>query len=131
MVVPRWSVANAIGAGLARTTCEVALFVDTEKKLALAPNEIFSRNIPAGFSNRDAVETALSLLEQKALERGANPDHLEMEVVENQQFNMVRGFNTTGKNMRIRAQVKPGLIHGQDRLLHHISSATRDEESLC
>jgi hypothetical protein len=37
-----------------------------------------------------------------------------MEVTENLQFNMVRGFNTTGKNIRVRVQVKPGLIHGYD-----------------
>lgn len=123
-VVPRWSVANAIGAALARTTCEVVLFVDTEKGTALAPNENFGRNIPAGYSNRDAIDTALTLLRQKALKQGANPEHLEMEVIENMQFNMVRGFHTSGKNMRIRAQVKPGLIHGQDRLLRNISLET-------
>ena len=27
---------------------------------------------------------------------------------------MVRGFHTTGKNMRVRVQVKPGLIQGYD-----------------
>jgi hypothetical protein len=37
-----------------------------------------------------------------------------MEITEDLQFNMVRGFQTTGKNIRIRAQVKPGLIHGYD-----------------
>ncbi len=30
-VVPRWAVANAIGAALARTTCEVVLYADTER----------------------------------------------------------------------------------------------------
>ncbi len=57
---------------------------------------------------------ALDLLEGKAIDRGANAAHLEMEVTEDLQFNMVRGFATTGKNVRIRAQVKPGLIHDYD-----------------
>jgi hypothetical protein len=57
---------------------------------------------------------ALDLLKNKAIARGANPDHLEMEVTEDLQFNMVRGFQTTGRNIRIRAQVKPGLIHDYD-----------------
>ena len=64
-----------------------------------------------------AVTQAYDLLRVKALARGANPDYLEMEEVERQQFNMVRGFNTTGRNMRVRVQVKPGLIHGYDALL--------------
>ena len=113
-VVPRWTVANAIGAGLARTTCEVTLFADTERQIANAPEENFSEKIPPGYSQENAVDAALDLLRAKAVARGANPDHLELEVVEAMSFNMVRGFYTTGKNIRVTAQVKPGLIHGYD-----------------
>ena len=113
-VVPRWTVANAIGAGLARTTCEVALFADTEREIAAAPEENFTQAIPSNYSQEDAVNAALDLLRRKAIARGANPDHLELEVIEAMSFNMVRGFYTTGKNIRVRAQVKPGLIHGYD-----------------
>jgi len=116
-LVPRWPVANAIGAALARTTCEVRLFADTEQGLLTAPNENFSQQIPPQFSREDAVDIALKLLKEKALARGANPDFLEMEVLESAQFNMVRGFYTAGKNIRVAVQVKPGLIHGNDRLL--------------
>jgi len=121
-VVPRWSVANAIGAALARTTCEVVLFADTEQGIAKAPNENFSKPIDASFDNRAAVQIALTLLKEKAVQRGANPDFLEVEVLENQQFNMVRGFSTTGRNIRVKVQVKPGLIHGYDRLLEKIAA---------
>jgi N-methylhydantoinase A len=113
-VVPHWQVANAIGAALARTTCEVILFADTEQQIATAPGENFSRRIPHDFSKKEAIAAALELLKDKAVRRGANPDYLEMEVIEEQEFNMVRGFYTAGKNIRIRAQVKPGLIHGYD-----------------
>jgi N-methylhydantoinase A len=34
---------------------------------------------------------------------------------------MVRGFTTSGKNIRVRVQVKPGLIHGYDNLLQNLS----------
>jgi N-methylhydantoinase A len=33
-----------------------------------------------------------------------------MEVIEDVQFNMVRDFYTTGRNIRVKVQVKPGLI---------------------
>jgi len=121
-VVPRWSVANAIGAALARTTCEVSLYADTDQAIAAAPNESFSRQIEPSFSSQAAVKIAFELLREKAIGRGANPDYLEMEVLENQQFNMVRGFSTTGKNIRVKVQVKPGLIHGYDRLLGKIAA---------
>lgn len=110
--VPMWGVANAIGAGLARTTCEVSLFADTEKGVVLAPGEKYSRTIKSKYTFADAEETANYLLREKAVARGAEPENIEIEVLESQSFNMVRGFRTTGKNFRMKVQVKPGLISG-------------------
>jgi N-methylhydantoinase A/oxoprolinase/acetone carboxylase beta subunit len=120
-VVPRWTVANAIGAALARTTCEVNLFADTERGIAEAPEENFSRRIDHSFDRKAAIGQALELLEAKAIERGADTDHLKMEVIEALQFNMVRGFNTTGRNIRVKVQVKPGLIHGYQEMVARLS----------
>jgi hypothetical protein len=61
----------------------------------------------------------LKLLREKAVRRGANPDYLDMEVVEAYQFNMIRGFHTIGKNIRVRAQIKPGLIRATIRSAGH------------
>ncbi len=113
-VIPRHSVANAIGAALARTTCDVLLFADTARGVVTAPAEAFSRTIDGGFSVADAERLSMELLREKALARGADADHLETEIVEKQVFNMVRGFRTIGRDIRVRAQVKPGLIHGYD-----------------
>jgi N-methylhydantoinase A/oxoprolinase/acetone carboxylase beta subunit len=121
-VVPRWQVANAIGAALARTTCEVGFFADTEQRVASAPEEKFQQPVPADYSLEAATSQAMELLRAKAIARGANADCLEMEVVECQQFNMVRGFTTSGRNIRVRVQVKPGLIHGYDRLLRSLAA---------
>ncbi len=121
-VVPRWEVANAIGAALARTTCEVEFFADTEQRLARAPAENFHQPIALPYGMQEATAQALALLREKALARGANPRYLEMEVVEAQEFNMIRGFHTTGKNLRVRVQVKPGLIHGYDELLARLAA---------
>ena len=120
-VVPRWAVANAIGAALARTTCEVIFYADTEKGVANAPAENYFRNIPRNFDSNDAVKNAFDLLKQKALQRGANPDNIETEVLEKIQFNMVRGFSATGKNIRVKVQVKPGLIHGYDDIIENLT----------
>ncbi len=115
--VPKWSVANAIGAALARTTSEVSLFVDTEQGMSMAPGEEYRATVDQAFSREDAVRKAFELLKDKAIKKGANPEHLEMEILEELEFNMVRGFNTTGKNIRIRTQVKPGLIAGYEEML--------------
>ena len=115
-VVPRWQVANAVGAALARTTCEVTLFADTELGAALAPEEDFREAVGRGFSVDQAVEKACGLLRKKALQMGAFSEDLAFEVLENQQFSMVRGFSTTGRNIRVKVQVKPGLIQDYDAI---------------
>ena len=120
-VVPRWKVANAIGAALARTTCEVTLLADSERGIVAAHEENFTATISRSYSLESAEQQAFDLLQTKALDRGANPDYLEMEVVEGLAFNIVRGFNTTGKNIRVKVQVKPGLIHGYDKMIANLS----------
>ncbi len=112
-VVPHHHVANAIGCALARTTCEVILFADTDQRKATSPSENFNQKIPYNFTLADARAMTEELLRKKAILRGANPDDMQTEVLEESQFNMIRGFQTVGKNMRIRMQVKPGLIRAK------------------
>jgi N-methylhydantoinase A/oxoprolinase/acetone carboxylase beta subunit len=109
-VVPYWQVTNAIGAALARNTSEVTLFVDTERGIALAPEEDFSQSVKRDFSRDAARELACRLLRIKHQREGASDLEPEMEVIEESQFNMVRQFHTSGRNIRVKVQVKPGLI---------------------
>lgn len=110
--VKEWAVANAIGAALARTTCEVTLFADTQQEIATAPEEGFSQPVDKNFSKEKAIEKAFELLRAKAISKGADKNDLELEILEELQFNMVQGFYTTGRNIRVKVQVKPGLIRG-------------------
>ena len=109
-VVPQWQVANAIGAALAKNTCEVTLFADTEQGLAVAAEEGFSQSVKRDFDKKGAVKLAFDLLRKKCIKQGASEQEVEMEVLEDLQFNMVRGFYTAGRNIRVKVQVKPGLI---------------------
>lgn len=120
-VVPVCEVANALGAALARTTCEVTLFIDTERGIASAPEDGFYRPVGNNFSIEEARNLAFSVLKTKAINEGAKENELEMEIVEEQQFNMVRGFYTTGKNIRVKAQVKPGLVSNYHSVTAKIS----------
>jgi N-methylhydantoinase A len=117
-VVPHWQVANAIGCALARTTTELTLFADTAQKVLTVPGEQHSRNISSHFGLEDARQVAIDLLREKARRRGADMDRLRTEIIEESEFNMIRGFHTAGKNIRVRAQVKPGLIEG-----YHLNKA--------
>ncbi|OPY84121.1 MAG: Acetophenone carboxylase alpha subunit [Syntrophus sp. PtaU1.Bin208] len=111
-IPPHSEVANAIGAALARTTAELTILADTERGTMTIGEEGISKKLPSRFSRRDALETGRELLRQRALRMGASAEDLEIEVIEDQEFNMVRDFYATGKNIRIKLQVKPGLIAG-------------------
>lgn len=119
IAVSESSVANAIGAALARATCEVSLYADTEQGIVTAHEEDFAEPISKTYSDDDLVETAYTLLKEKALNSGADPDNLdEVEVVEFQKFNIVRNFSPRGKIFRTKMQLKPGLIKGFEKVLH-------------
>lgn len=118
LAVPESSVANAIGAALARTTCEVTLNADTEQGIVTAHEEGFAEPISKTYSKDDLIETAITLLKEKAINFGADPDNIdEVEVVEFQQFNIVRNFSPRGKILRIKMQIKPGMIKGFEKIL--------------
>ncbi len=123
-VVPKWSVANAIGAGLARTTCEVTLFADTQRGVASAPEEEFSEKITKQYSKELAVQKAFELLKEKAVRIGAAGEDLDFEVLEELQFNMVQGFYTTGRNIRVKVQIKPGVIHRFQQIADFLETET-------
>ena len=109
-VPSEYEVANAIGAAIARTTCEVTVLADTSRGYVCAPEEGYLDKIGKEASKQRVVQIAFDLLRKKAHRLGADKNNLEMELLEDSEFNMVQGFYTVGRNIRVRAQIKPGLI---------------------
>ena len=103
-------VSNALGVALARTTAEISIHADTEKKELILSEEGQVQSIPGNFSLNDAIAVGRKALREKAVQMGAQPEDIVMEVTESQEFNMIRNFYTTGKNIRVKVQIKPGLI---------------------
>jgi N-methylhydantoinase A/oxoprolinase/acetone carboxylase beta subunit len=103
-------VANALGAALARTTAEITVLADTEKGELTISEEGIIKKIPRNFSSQNAIAAGFEALRDRAIKMGADLNDLEMEVTEAQEFNMIREFYTTGKNIRTKIQIKPGLI---------------------
>jgi N-methylhydantoinase A/oxoprolinase/acetone carboxylase beta subunit len=103
-------VANAVGAALARTTAEVTMLADTEKGELTIAEEGIMKKIPHNYSSSQAIEAGREALRIRAVKMGADLNDLEMEVTEAQEFNMIRDFYKTGKNIRTKMQIKPGLI---------------------
>ena len=103
-------VSNALGVAIARTTAEITILADTEKRELIISEEGCVQSIPRNFCLADAVEIGKKTLREKAVCMGAIPEDIIMEVTECQEFNMIRDFYTTGKNIRVKIQIKPGLI---------------------
>jgi len=109
-VVPENSeVINASGAAMARTTVELNLIADTEAKQLSIAEEGLQAEIPRNFTVDDVIAVGKEKLIEKARAAGASDADLEIEVADCQSFNVVRSFSTTGKNIRVRLQIKPGL----------------------
>lgn len=107
----QYEVANAIGAALAKTTTEINMHVDTSRRTLSVPELGIYRIIDRSYDLFAARDEAIKLLEEAAVSIGANKNELELEIIEESIFNMVDGFRTKGQNIRIRAQVKPGLTN--------------------
>lgn len=110
VAVPRdHAVANAIGAALARTTMSIELLADTEKGMLMIPEIGVSRDVPATYTLEEAGEDARRYLIGH-LGKTAPGERVQAEVVYAASFNMVRGYFTAGRNIRVRCQVKPGVL---------------------
>ncbi|MGO9379703.1 MAG: hydantoinase/oxoprolinase family protein [Dissulfurispiraceae bacterium] len=106
-VVPKLhEVANAIGAAITRTTMDIELFADTEREVLLIPRLSVQKSIDRSYTLEDAVLDS----EQYLLASVELADAAEVQVIEASSFNMVQGARMVGRNIRVRSQIKPGLI---------------------
>jgi len=88
----------------------LTLLADTEQRLLTIAEEGFQCEIPPRFTREDAIRIALERLREKASRMGAAEQDMDLEVLEAQEYNMVREFRTAGKNIRVKVQIKPGVI---------------------
>ena len=103
-----YEIANAIGAALSKQTAFVNVHVNTYKQTLIIPELGQTLKVSANLSLKEASLYAYDAL--KALTHQSLKES-DYEIIEQNSFNMVDGFYTKGKNMRLKAQVKPGLIY--------------------
>lgn len=106
-----YEAANAVGAALAKTTAEITVFVDTAQGTVAVPEIGLYKKAERNYTLEDAKLMAVELLKKQSSILGAEAWEIQPEIVEESVFNIIRGFYTSGKNMRIRVQTKPGLLY--------------------
>ncbi len=102
-------VANAIGAALARTTFDIELFADTAKGTLIVPNLNFQREVDRHYTLEQAEEEARTLLADHIRKIGSNVSDENIDIIEASSFNMVGGFFSRGKDIRVKCQIRPGV----------------------
>ena len=111
MLFRSYEIANALGAALAKPTREISLYANTDRGILSIPELDIYQKIDDSFDLAQAEELALSHVEKSASQMGLPTDQIESEIVESSSFNMVRGYLGRAKNIRVRAQIKPGLLY--------------------
>ncbi|MBN2325128.1 MAG: hydantoinase/oxoprolinase family protein [Spirochaetes bacterium] len=106
-----FDVANAIGAALTKPTRCIELFADTAIGIMSVPALGVRKAVPAGYTESDAERDAARLLLDRLKTQGVGLGGVEVETTYKSTFSMVEGFSTVGRNIRIRCQVKPGLLY--------------------
>jgi N-methylhydantoinase A/oxoprolinase/acetone carboxylase beta subunit len=102
-------VANALGAALARTTAQITLLADTQMRKIICPELCLEMESSSSMSISDLKTIGIKALRDHAQLLGLH-EEIEVSIIEEQSFSMVRGFNTVGKNMRIKIQTSPGIL---------------------
>jgi N-methylhydantoinase A/oxoprolinase/acetone carboxylase beta subunit len=114
MVPPLYEVANAVGAALTRSTAHLVLTADTATGRVSVPRVEVFRTITKGYSLDMAVEEAKSLLVEDLKKAGVTISPGEVQITQADSFNVVEDFYTTGRNIRVVAQVQPAVTRRLD-----------------
>jgi len=115
LVPDNHAVANAAGAALARTTVDVELFADTQKGRMFIPGLRVERAVPGSYSLDQArAEAVDNLRDYLGAIETEDPD-LPVDVLEESVFNMVEDGRLAGRNIRVKCQVKPGVVEAYKR----------------
>ena len=106
-----YQIANAIGAALAKPTVAINLHADTERKILTVSEMNIYKNITANYNLEKAKKKALDLVEDYGKNLYTDKVKMESEIIEANSFNMVKGYLGAFRNIRVQAQIKPGLIY--------------------
>ncbi|MEF2229851.1 MAG: hydantoinase/oxoprolinase family protein [Pseudodesulfovibrio sp.] len=109
--VPRnYDVANAIGAALTRTTWELELFADTQRHVLFIPSLSYRENVPSSYNLEDARKDAVNQLIMHLDSMGVPLRPEDALITHASSFNMVEGAGQVGRNIRVKCQVRPGVV---------------------
>jgi N-methylhydantoinase A/oxoprolinase/acetone carboxylase beta subunit len=109
-VPEHYDVANAIGAALTRTTWELELFADTQRHVLFIPSLSYRENIHTSYAQADAEKDAVNQLTMQLDSMGVFLQAEDAQITHSSSFNMIEGMEQVGRNIRVKCQVRPGVV---------------------
>jgi len=109
-VPAHFGVANAIGAALTRTTWDLELFADTQRHVLFIPSLSYRENVPSSYNLKDARNDAVNQLIMHLDSMGVPLRTEDAQITHASSFNMVEGMGQVGRNIRVKCQVRPGVV---------------------
>ena len=105
------TVANAIGAAVARPTLTLTFRADTERGFYTVAEDGTTGEVKdRKFGQKEAEALAKKLIIERAEKMGIGEYASEAEVTASEVFNMVRGWSTSGRILDVGMQIPAGLI---------------------
>ena len=102
------TVANAIGAALARPTLAASLRADTTEGYYLIPESGQRQRLPSGFSVPMGEDILAGWLHQQAA--AWQLPGQKVEVISKEFFNTIHGYYNSGEIISLRMQLQPGIL---------------------
>lgn len=110
-----YEVANAIGAARAKLTVQASLYADSSTGRLSIPETSCMESISKSYTMLTAETRLTQELARLGEQMGVRTEP-DIEIIEKQELNTVRGFATTGKIISIKAQIKPGLSSTEEKI---------------
>lgn len=114
-IPPHAEVANAVGAAVSRVTAQVTLQADTSRGSVIIPEADLQQFVDSGFTMDQGLDLARETLRKIVLTAGTAETDAEFTVTEQQTFTMIQGFSRTGRNIRLKMCITPGIISAWNR----------------
>ena len=109
MVPENYEIANAIGAALSRTTIEAELFADTGAGKMIMPSLGIEKHVERKYNLKQAEEEASQYLSDFLKSQGIEADKNKIDIMSSSSFRMIDSFFSSGDDIRVRCQIKPGV----------------------
>lgn len=108
-VPEHFAVANAIGTALSKTTMECNLFADSSQSKMKIPELAVEEKIDSRYRIEDGERDIIKYFTEHLRSEGVQVEEKDIVITDKSSFKMVAGYYSSGYDLRLKCQIRPGL----------------------